>query len=156
VEYRKGPVGALMDEYERVAAELRRVVEPISEEDFVRIVDADTENENCRSVQTIMSHVVGAGFGYADYMRDALSIAKGSPERRILSYQEVPERYEAMLRYTAETLEGRWEMSYDEIQGMAMTVRWGPTYDLEQLLEHAIVHIMRHRRQIEKFMEKFE
>jgi hypothetical protein len=145
-----------MDEYERVAGELRRVVERISEGDFVHVVDADTEDENCRSVQTIMSHVVGAGFGYADYIRDALSIAKSSPERRILSYQEVPERYEAMLRYTAETLEGRWEMSYDEIQGMAMTVRWGPTYDLEQLLEHAIVHIMRHRRQLEKFIEKFE
>ena len=25
-------------------------------------------------------------------------------------------------------------------------------YDAEQLLEHAIVHILRHRRQIEKFM----
>ena len=143
-----------MDEYERVAGELRRVVEPISEEDFVRIVDAETEDEDCRSVQRIMSHVVGAGFGYADYIRDALSIGKSSPERRVLSYQEVPERYEAMVRYTAETLEGRWEMSYDEIAAVSMTVRWGPTYDLEQLLEHAIVHIMRHRRQIEKFGNK--
>ena len=27
----------------------------------------------------------------------------------------------------------------------------GQSYDAEQLLEHAIVHILRHRRQIEKF-----
>jgi len=35
-----------------------------------------------------------------------------------------------------------------------MIVRWGPQYDLEQLLEHAVVHILRHRRQIEKFAAK--
>jgi hypothetical protein len=30
--------------------------------------------------------------------------------------------------------------------------RWGPVYDLEQLLEHMIVHVLRHRRQIERFL----
>jgi len=30
--------------------------------------------------------------------------------------------------------------------------RWGAVYDLEQLLEHAIVHVLRHRRQIERFL----
>ena len=28
---------------------------------------------------------------------------------------------------------------------------WGQVYDIEQIIEHAIVHILRHRRQIEKF-----
>ena len=27
---------------------------------------------------------------------------------------------------------------------------WGQLYDIEQLTEHAIVHILRHKRQIEK------
>lgn len=31
-------------------------------------------------------------------------------------------------------------------------VRWGQLYDVEQLFEHAIVHILRHRRQIERFL----
>ncbi|MGY0037018.1 hypothetical protein [Pedobacter sp. NJ-S-72] len=30
---------------------------------------------------------------------------------------------------------------------------WGQLYDIEQLMEHAIVHILRHRRQIERFRE---
>ena len=34
-----------------------------------------------------------------------------------------------------------------------MTVNWGQQYDIEQLLEHAIVHIFRHRRQIENFIK---
>ena len=35
-------------------------------------------------------------------------------------------------------------------------VRWGQTYDVEQLLEHAIVHILRHRLQIELFKSQLE
>jgi hypothetical protein len=32
--------------------------------------------------------------------------------------------------------------------------RWGDDYDIEQMLEHAIVHPMRHRRQLERLMEQ--
>lgn len=35
-----------------------------------------------------------------------------------------------------------------------MAVRWGQKYDVEQIFEHAIVHILRHRRQIERFLIK--
>ena len=35
-----------------------------------------------------------------------------------------------------------------------MHVSWGQSYDIEQLMEHAIVHILRHRRQIERFLLK--
>ncbi len=59
-----------------------------------------------------------------------------------------------MLAYTAETLEGRWQMPYEEISSTFIKAGWGPTYDVEQLLEHAIVHVLRHRRQIEKFMHR--
>ena len=59
-----------------------------------------------------------------------------------------------MLAYASDTLDGKWEISDQEIQKAKIIVRWGPQYDLEQLLEHAIVHIIRHRRQIEKFVSK--
>jgi len=35
-----------------------------------------------------------------------------------------------------------------------IVVAWGQRYDVEQLMEHAIVHILRHRRQIERFLIK--
>lgn len=150
--YRTGPVGALMDEYERAAAELRRVVEQIPEDDVVRVVDSQTTDEACRSVQTIMSHVVSAGYGYADYIRGVFSVPSSRPPKGLLSPQESLDQLEAMLVYTAQTLEGRWEMSDEEMMGTVIRSGWGVTYDLEQLLEHAIVHILRHRRQIEKFI----
>ncbi len=150
--YRSGAIGALMDEYERAASELGRLIERIPEDDFMRVVDAQTKDEDCRSVQTIMSHVVRAGYGYADYMREQFSIASTRPQSELLSRQESLEQLDAALRYTAQTLEGRWEMSDEEISRTVIKSRWGAVYDVEGLLEHAIVHILRHRRQIEKFI----
>ena len=141
----------MMDEYERAAAAFRALIDGLTEEQYLRIVDAETADENCRSVLTIMSHVVFAGYGYANYIRGAFSMEKNSPERRQLAYGESLAEYDAMLGYTEATLDGKWEMPDDQIEAVSMTVHWGPTYDLEQLLEHAIVHILRHRRQIEKW-----
>ncbi len=141
-----------MDEYERAASELRRLVEQIPEDDFARIVDSQTKADDCRSVQTIMSHVVRAEYGYADYIREQFSIASTRPQNKLLSHQESLEQLDAALRYTVQTLEGRWEMSGEEISSTVINSRWGVVYDVEGLLEHAIVHILRHRRQIEKFI----
>jgi uncharacterized damage-inducible protein DinB len=150
--YRSGAIGALMDEYERAASELTRLVERIPEDDFVRVVDSQTRDEDCRSVQTIMSHVVRAGYGYADYIREQFSIASTRPQSRLLSHQESLEQLDAALSYTAQTLDGRWEMSDEEISGTVINSRWGVVYNIEGLMEHAVMHILRHRRQIEKFI----
>lgn len=150
--YRKGPLGALMDEYERAATELKRLVEQIPQDDFVQVIDSQTKDDNCRSIQTIMSHVVSAGYSYADYIRESFSIPPTRPAKELLSHQESLEQLDVMVGYTAETLEGRWEMSDEEIMVTVINSGWGVRYDVEQLLEHGIVHILRHRRQIEKFI----
>jgi uncharacterized damage-inducible protein DinB len=152
--YREGAVGALMDEYERAVWELRRLAERIPEADAVRVADPATEDEDCRSVQTIMSHVVNAGYGYADLLRKVFSIPSTRPPKALLSHGESLEQLDAVLAYTAETLEGRWRMTDEEISGAVINSGWGVRYDAEQLLEHAIVHVLRHRRQIEKFMRQ--
>ncbi|MFH0777800.1 MAG: DinB family protein [Candidatus Eisenbacteria bacterium] len=151
--YRKGAVGALMDEYERSAGEMRRLIERVSQDDFEKVVDPETTDAECRSIQTVMSHVVNSGYGYADHIRDFLSMPSDRPPRTLLSHRECPERLDQMLAYTADTLEGRWGMTDEEIGAVVILSRWGVTYNLEQLLEHAIVHILRHRRQTEKFMK---
>ena len=152
--YREGAVGALMDEYERAVWELRRLVGQIAEEDATRVVDSQTKDEDCRSVQTIMSHVVNAGYGYADLLRKSFSVPSTRPPKALLSPREYLEQLDAVLAYTAETLEGRWRMTDEEISGAVINSGWGVRYDIEQLLEHAIVHVLRHRRQIEKFMRQ--
>jgi uncharacterized damage-inducible protein DinB len=152
--YRSGAVGALMDEYERAASELERLVGRIPDDEFVRVVDTQTNDDDCRSAQTIMSHVVRAAYGYADYIREQFSIASTRPQPTLLSRRDSLEQLNAALAYTVETLDGRWEMSHEELSETVIKSRWGVVYNVESLLEHAIVHILRHRRQIEKFIRQ--
>jgi uncharacterized damage-inducible protein DinB len=151
--FRTGAVGALLDEYERAAGDLARVLAGLDDGAFSRLRDAETTDEDCRSIQTVMRHVVRAGYGYADYLRSAFSMPSERPEVPLAaSHAEAADRLREMLRYTEATLEGRWLMTDEEITAVRVESRWGPVYDLEQLLEHAIVHVLRHRRQIERFL----
>jgi uncharacterized damage-inducible protein DinB len=156
--YRKGAVGALMDEYERAARELKSLVETVGADDYARIADAETEDDDCRSIQTIMNHVVHACYGYANAIRRTFEIPHEplGAERRQISPTEIGGEIDKALAYTVETLEGRWEMSYDEMDETIIMRKGNFSESIEQLLEHAIVHILRHRRQIEKFLLKFE
>lgn len=152
MKYRKGPVGAMMDEYERMTAELVRLLEGISDADYNKIIDPDTSDEDCRSAATIMRHVIRAGYGYAGYMRDAWGVDRGGRWDQAVTRTEAIKHLRGMLDYMIATLEGRWDISETESNEMKMKTRWGVTYDFEQLFEHAIVHIMRHRRQIQRLL----
>lgn len=150
--YRQGAVGALMDEYERAVQEIKDLIERTDEANFVKIFDPNAADEDCRSIQTIMSHVVFACCGYDNYIRKAFSIEEKSFERKLLSKSEVIEQLDAAVSDTAKTLAGKWLMTDEEMKAISIESRWGTIFDLEQMLEHAIVHILRHRRQVEKFL----
>jgi uncharacterized damage-inducible protein DinB len=154
-DYRQGAVGALIDEYERAAFELKSVLQKTNDEDYTRIADAETENEDCRSIQTIMNHVLRAGHGYADYIREEFTMKVEPFENRRLAHQEIDGEIDKMLVYTIETLNGNWELSSEEMNKIVFDSAENFTETLEQLLEHAIVHVLRHRRQIDKFLLKF-
>lgn len=156
--YRKGAVGALMDEYERAALELKSIVENVSEECYTRIADAETKDSDCHSIQTIMNHVIHAGYGYANGIRRKFSIPHESlgSERRQIPPSDIGDEIDKALAYTAETLDGKWEMSYEEMEETIIMRKENFSENIEQLLEHAVLHILRHRRQIEKFLLKFQ
>jgi len=156
-DYRKGAIGALMDEYERAAIELKSIVENINEDDYTRIVDTETKDEDCRSIQTMMNHVVHAGYGYANGIRRKFSIPHEpiGDARPQIPPSEISDEIDKVLVYTAETLDGKWEMSYPQMEETIIMRKENFSENIEQLLEHAIVHVLRHRRQIDKFLLKF-
>jgi len=143
-----------MDEYERAARELKIVIKLVDQQNYTEIVDSETKDPDCKSIQTILNHVIGAGYGYANDIRnqfgDPLTERKKNYEPN--TPEEACREIDIMLKYNIETLQNKWNMTDDDVMKNIMKVRWGPTYDLEQLLEHAIVHVLRHRRQIEKFL----
>lgn len=150
---RHGMLGALLDEYERAAQDLKTVLFGMSSSDFTAIRDAQTTDPDCHSVQTIITHVVRSGYGYAAYINSMFKEERYVFEGTILSPNEGMRNIDAMLLYTEKVLLDKMDIPLEEIATWKFDTRWGPTYDIEQLLEHAIVHILRHRRQIEHLME---
>lgn len=155
---RPGPLGAVMDETERAAAELERVFARVTDAHYETIVDPDTKDEDCRSIQTIARHVIQAGYGYANRTRRVLGIpvTREATEVGLFPRAEFPRQLRGVLDYTIETLEGRWEMPYEEMVKQPIETPWGGRFTIELLLEHGIVHLLRHRRQLEKFLAKLE
>ncbi len=47
--YRKGAVGVMMDEYERAILEFKSMLQPLSDEEFIRIRDLETTKIAARS-----------------------------------------------------------------------------------------------------------
>ena len=142
-----------MDEYARAAADLKAVLRGLSTEEYLAVMDAETNDEDCRSAKSIMNHVVRSAYGYSLYVREALGMETHPRETDYgLTEPEIAcAKLDAALAHTETTFAGRWDMSGKALAAVRFTVSWGVTYDSEQMIEHAIVHILRHRRQIERF-----
>ncbi len=151
--YRTGAIGALMDEYERAAEDLKKILETLPQELFIKIYDYETADEDCRSILTIMKHVVRSGYGYCNQIRLFLGFTPHLPEYKIDTQHDAIRMLEKVLTFTANSVEGKWNMGESEIAATKAETRWG-LYNIEMMFEHAIVHILRHRRQIEKFLIK--
>lgn len=154
--YRNGAVGALMDEYERANEELYTVLGSIDTLTFLEEIDPETKDPDCRSIQTIMNHVVRSGYGYANSIRKQFGEARDKRKKDygLASPAAARAAMEEMMAYTLATMTNRWNITYKEIIANDFTVSWGQTFDFEQIVEHAIVHVLRHRRQIERFLIK--
>jgi uncharacterized damage-inducible protein DinB len=150
--YRQGGLGAMMDEYERAAGELLDLLASIDAARFEH-VDASAP-EHARSFQEIMEHVVYSGYSYANYLRAVWGIPVTSPEVKPPSRDGAIASLRNVLAYTAETLEGKWTLPEEETDQTTFVVGWNVRYSVEQMMEHAIVHVMRHRRQIAKIIGK--
>lgn len=154
--YRPGALGALMDEYERAADDLVTLLNTLDAVTFTQILDNTTKDPDCRSVQTIMNHVVRATYGYANYIRQEFN-ETFEPRKTNYNLQTPDDAVNALkqgLLYTEATLinKYKWKLTYKKLNQHIINTSWGQRFDIDQLLEHAIVHILRHRRQIEKLL----
>jgi len=118
------------------------------------IRDAYTEDEDGRSIASLLAHVVCSGHGYIVSLRRATGETVDYPVRRLrdtsTSYiADLRGMHEAALRFFEERgMRSLLEM--DDLRSVA--VPSGRSYDVEQLMEHAIVHVLRHQRQLRRFL----
>lgn len=151
-----GAIGALLDEYEKALFELKATLTDITQEELIAVVDPITDDSDCRSIQTILTHVVRSGYGYAVYIKNHLGEKTVFPERVTLpSVEAYQNELDRMFAYNENLLSGFPNSQLEEYDNSKkILTNWGQRYDADQLLEHAIVHILRHRRQIERFLIK--
>ena len=149
-----GTIRALLDEYKKAVTELISVIKPLTSNEILITRDDKTANENCRSVQTILTHVVYAGYGYTNFMEVHLGNKK---ERRAKQLFENADEYVEDLNGMLENCRNFFTENpgieleeYDPSK--KILTNWGQVYDIDQLMEHAIVHVLKHRRQIQRFL----
>jgi hypothetical protein len=148
-----GPFGALMDEYARAAEDFCRVVERF---DLARFdAERPSDNPNTVSPRAICLHVIGAAHRYAHYIRKARGVdfveRYEADPAQLRSPHEVRALLTGGILLTEETVEPLLNATEKENQAVSFVVRWGPRYDPEIILEHAVCHVLRHRRQLERW-----
>lgn len=157
VQYRKnGAIGALLDEYEKAILELKQVISTASYSELIEIVDHETTDAACKSIQTILTHVAVSGYLYATEIRKWLGEEISYRGKETLdSIEAYQGELDAMFHFMVKTFEDYPNIQLREYNcELKIHVRWGQRFDVEQLCEHAIMHILRHRRQIERFLLK--
>ena len=146
-------VKALMEEYFRSAIDLKEILSTVSDVEFQKVRDEKTEDPECKSIQTIVSHVVGSGYTYINYINTISKIEWREYNNVIEDSSMGISEIDKMLNYTQSSLKHILHFENKEIETWKFESRWDVIYDFEQLMEHAIVHVLRHRRQIENFLQ---
>ncbi len=151
-------VEALLVEYTNVVVALQKVIVNLSYANLTTIVDSTTKDANSQSIQTILTHVISSGYSYAGYIRKLKKISDNRPGKLAkMSSEEYHNDLEALILYIVETFESIQDHELEEFdEDKKIKTAWGQVYDIEQMMEHAVIHVLRHRRQIEKFKRRLE
>jgi uncharacterized damage-inducible protein DinB len=148
---KKNAINAILSEYQKAIFELQSVIQNISDEDLAFIIDSNTNDPDCKSIQTVLAHVVSSGYSYCIYIRELKNEGTTRPEKiNRKSASEYKKDLDDVIQFTYDTFS---TISDNEIEKFEesekMRTSWKQLYDIEQMMEHAIVHVLRHRRQIE-------
>ena len=151
MEYRQGAIGAMTDEYEKAFNELKAVLISIPDATFLK--DLDAKEEDFKSIRNITLHMIRSGYAYSNYVRKWFGNEVNSVTIEVNSIEECLSELDKMFLYHIATFENKWLLTDDEMMKAIIKTSW-TTYDLEAIIEHAIVHILRHRLQIQKLIQK--
>ncbi|SFJ19724.1 hypothetical protein [Myroides guanonis] len=152
----KRAVNAILAEYERALNELQYVIVPISNKDLAATIDPHTSDPNGKSIRNILAHVIGSAFSYAIYIRESIDHAIPRPglRHRDTALEYIRDLDEVIV-FTRDTFKTIYDYSLEKFDYPdKIKTKWGQSYDIEQMMEHAIVHVLRHRRQIEIAKER--
>lgn len=147
-------VNALLEEYVRTIEHLKNIIRQIPNSYLIKTVDFLTTNPDCKSIHTLLSHIINSGYAYCVYIQKLKKENSEKPKNRFhLAIADYETDLDTLVQYTYKIFEKISDFELEEVDNNKKIITsWGQIYDIEQMMEHAIVHVLRHRRQIEKFL----
>ncbi len=111
------------------------------------------------NVRGILCHVTFSMYSYSCWMRRVRGHLDPTVEQddkrafleRVRSFTRSEEFEEASRWASAHYYETLAEVKKDELE-QEYKSNWGETISIENMMEHALVHLMRHRRQLQIFL----
>ena len=111
-----------------------------------------TQDPSYASLESLLHHGLRAARGYMTWLCEKL----GLPDPDIDPAPEASRIEQEAERYIAHVLE-RWRLPLADVEEKRFqavhTSRWGEDMSLEGMLEHAVMHPLRHRFQLEELLE---
>ena len=110
-----------------------------------------TEDPDCASLEAVLRHVLGAARGYMVWVCEVMALDDPGIE-------PVPDDVAGGLDDYVAHLRDRWdrplrEVGQKEMDRPVYPSRWGTPYCVDAMLEHAVMHAIRHRLQLERILE---
>lgn len=111
-----------------------------------------TDDPDYASLETLLHHVLRASRGYMTWMCDRL----GLPDPGIEPAPGPDVVAGEVDRYLEHLLE-RWRIPLQGVEPARLDeehkTRWGATLSIDSMLEHAVLHPVRHRFQLEELLD---
>jgi len=149
-----GTLRAVLDEYARAIRDYEAVLLATPADRYVaKTALSDDEFANIRD---IAAHTVGAAHSYAFHINRAIDKLDGPIPKRESAVDTPPVAIASLweaFNHMVEVLGRIKDWQDGDLANVRFESRWKQPYDIEQMLEHAIVHILRHRRQIERWRD---
>jgi hypothetical protein len=148
---------ALIHENSKAIEEVISIIATLGNDDLKIVRDAVTSDPDCVSIKSVIDHMLRSGYNYIKYILDFKKIKLDdylsefhcdTPTKCIIALKIMDYYYEVNLLKLSDDMLG------ENDPAKKIKTKWGNYYDIDQLLEHAVMHVLRHRYQIEKFLVK--
>jgi uncharacterized damage-inducible protein DinB len=149
VTYRSRAVRALVLLHEE---HLRRFLDTWKRAKAASVVLPSTSDPDYASLDTLLRHVLGAARGYMTWMCEVLQL----PDPGIRVAPDAPALSVEADSYMAHVLE-KWreplkDVPDDRLETPEYPSRWKTLYCVDAMLEHAVMHPIRHTFQLEELI----
>lgn len=151
MDFQSRGVRALVELHER---ELRRFLEA-----WNRFVAANAPmpealgDDSYKDREHLAGHVLMSARGYLTWIGKCVGRPVTDVDETRDPYAIVPRAADFMENVLAAWRNNLAHLRDEECAKEVYQSRWGEPYNIEQMLEHAVVHPMRHRLQLEKILE---